>query len=155
MRHGESARPCPIPYFCPNCTPARRNWPRCCRRERYEGRGVRRRHGRCQRFCGEFEGLAAVVARGEGRFETEDLAAVEVRSDADPRLLVQVVEQRRVLLLAGDRESRALLAQDLRGVGSMMDGGHQHIEYYEDFGYLRKGSAPLVLNSPHGGMPQP
>ncbi|WP_328406885.1 Imm32 family immunity protein [Nocardia sp. NBC_00403] len=103
----------------------------------------------------EFEGLAAVVARGEGRFETEDLAAVEVGSDAGPRLLVQVVAQRRVLLLVGDRESRALLAEDLRSVGSMTDGGHQHIEYYEDFGYLRKGSAPLVLNSPHGGMPQP
>ncbi|MEV0030639.1 hypothetical protein [Nocardia sp. NPDC050793] len=103
----------------------------------------------------EFEGLAAVVARGDGTFETEGLAAVEVRSDAGRRLLIQVVEQRRVLLLVGDRVSRALFAEDLRGVGSMTDGGHQHIEYYEDFGYLRKGSAPLVLNSPHGGMPRP
>ncbi|MFD3461559.1 hypothetical protein ACFWVM_17745 [Nocardia fluminea] len=92
----------------------------------------------------EFEGLAAVVAWGEGRFETEDLAAVEVRSDAGPRLLVQVVKQRRVLLLVGDQESRALLAEDLRSVWSMTDGGHQHIEYYEDLGYLRKGSAPLA-----------
>jgi len=33
MRHGESAQPCPIPYFCPNCTLARRNWLRCCRRD--------------------------------------------------------------------------------------------------------------------------
>ncbi|WP_444543623.1 Imm32 family immunity protein [Nocardia exalbida] len=49
-----------------------------------------------------------------------------------------------------DRESRALLAEDLRSVGSMTDGGHQHIEYYEDFGFLRKGSAPLVLTSPRG-----
>ncbi|MEV4127236.1 hypothetical protein [Nocardia sp. NPDC049707] len=68
-------------------------------------------------------------------------------------LLVQIVEQRQVLLLTGDRESLELLAEDLRSVGSMADGGHQHIEYYKDFGYLRKGSAPLVLNSPHGGMP--
>ncbi|MFE3257092.1 hypothetical protein [Nocardia sp. NPDC059229] len=102
----------------------------------------------------QFEGLAAVVARGEGRFEIEDLAAVEVRSDAGPRLLIQVVEQRRVLLLAGDRASRALLAEDLRSVGSVTEGGHQHIEYSPEFGYLREGSAPLVLNSPHGGMPQ-
>lgn len=102
----------------------------------------------------DFEGLAAVVARGEGRFETENLTAVEVRTDAGPRLLVQVLEQRRVLLLVGDRDSRALLADDLRSTGSMTDGGHQHIEYNEDFGYLREGSAPLVLNSPHGGMPQ-
>ncbi|WP_433678537.1 hypothetical protein [Nocardia sp. CA-119907] len=49
----------------------------------------------------EFEDLAALVARGEGRFETEDLVAVEVRSDAGPRLLVKVDEQRRVLLLRG------------------------------------------------------
>lgn len=102
----------------------------------------------------EFEGLAAVVTRGEGRFETENLVAVEVRSDAGPRLLVQVAEQRRVLLLTGDAESRALFAEDLRSTGAMTDGGHQHIEYNEDFGYLREGSAPLVLNSPHGGMPR-
>lgn len=42
----------------------------------------------------------------------------------------------------------------LREVGSMTVGGHQHIEYVPQFGYLREGSAPLVLNSPHGGMPR-
>ncbi|GAA5061928.1 Imm32 family immunity protein [Nocardia callitridis] len=102
----------------------------------------------------EFDDLAAVVARGEGRFETEDLAAVEVSSDDGAGLLVQVIEQRRVLLLLGDKESRARLADDLRAVGAMTDGGHQHIEYDEGTGYLRKGSAPVVLTSPHGGMPK-
>ncbi|MFG1794839.1 hypothetical protein [Nocardia sp. NPDC049149] len=51
-------------------------------------------------------------------------------------------------------QHQALLAEDLCSVGSMMDGGHQHIEYCEDFGYLREDSAPLVLISPHGGMPR-
>ncbi|MEV6073040.1 hypothetical protein AB0L82_41405 [Nocardia sp. NPDC052001] len=102
----------------------------------------------------EFAELAAVVARGEGRVETEDLVAVEIRSDVGPGLLVRVDKPRRVLLMVGDRESRALLAEDLRDVGSMTEGGHQHIEYSAEFGYLREGSAPVVLNSPHGGMPR-
>lgn len=102
----------------------------------------------------EFEGLAAVVARGVGRFETEELMAVEVHSDDGPRLLVEVDEQRRVLLLMGDRGSRNQFAEALRGVAARTDGGHEHIEYNEDIGYLRKGSAPVVLNSPHRGTPQ-
>ncbi|MFD6223059.1 Imm32 family immunity protein [Nocardia asteroides] len=101
----------------------------------------------------EFEALAAVVVRGAGRIETEALTAIEVYEDDDPRLLVQVVEQRRVLLVMGDAESRALLAEDLRSVGAMTECGHQHVEYFEDIGYLREGSSPLVLNSPHGGAP--
>ncbi|WP_169815322.1 Imm32 family immunity protein [Nocardia yamanashiensis] len=102
----------------------------------------------------EFVELAAVVVRGEGRVETEELVAVEVRSDAGPGVLIRVDESRRVLVVVGDRESRVLLAEDLREVGAMTVGGHQHIEYFPQFGYLREGSAPLVLNSPHGGMPR-
>ncbi|MFD8006720.1 Imm32 family immunity protein [Streptomyces mirabilis] len=36
---------------------------------------------------------------------------------------------------------------------SAEDGGHLHIDYFPGHFYLAEGSLPLVVNSPHGGMP--
>ncbi|MGX1807886.1 hypothetical protein ACWIGI_19370 [Nocardia sp. NPDC055321] len=96
----------------------------------------------------ELDGLAAVVARGAGRFETEELTAIEVRSDENPGLLAEVDVQRRVLLLSGDRESRTRFADSLAAVVAMNTGQPQRIEFREGSDYLRKGSAALLLNSP-------
>ncbi|MEH0937000.1 hypothetical protein V6U80_17710 [Micromonospora sp. CPCC 205543] len=34
------------------------------------------------------------------------------------------------------------------------DGGHLHVEYHPDHWYLAEGSVPVILASPHGGMPR-
>ncbi|MEU0544811.1 hypothetical protein [Nocardia sp. NPDC005978] len=101
----------------------------------------------------ELDGLAAVVARGAGRFVTEEITAIEVRSDESPGLLAEVDTQRRVLLLSGDRESRTRFADSLAAVVAMNTGQPQRIEYGKDSDYLRKDSAPLLLNSPRAATP--
>ncbi|MFC6428524.1 hypothetical protein ACFQBR_07925 [Nocardiopsis tropica] len=45
------------------------------------------------------------------------------------------------------------LADDVRSMAGMDDGGHQHIEYFPGHHYLAAGSLAMVVNSPHGGMP--
>nr|WP_170201760.1 hypothetical protein [Actinocorallia herbida] len=45
------------------------------------------------------------------------------------------------------------LAQEINEIADLADGAHFHIEHYPDHPYLAEGSQPLVVNSPHGGMP--
>ncbi|MFF3426657.1 hypothetical protein [Streptomyces sp. NPDC002602] len=108
----------------------------------------------------ELDRLAYVVARGEGSLrcapvpDGEALAGVEVRTGSGPGVLIQLDHERQVLVIDGDAEARALLADALRGMAAAEDGGHLHIEYYAEYGYLAEGSVSLVVNSPHGGMPR-
>jgi hypothetical protein len=46
-----------------------------------------------------------------------------------------------------------VLATNIDNMAQASDGGHVHIEYYPDHPYIAEGSLPLVINSPHGGMP--
>ncbi|MFD0350706.1 hypothetical protein ACFQ0M_41185 [Kitasatospora aburaviensis] len=57
-------------------------------------------------------------------------------------------------MISGDAAARAVLAENLRGMACAEDGGHLHVEYFPDHFYLAEGSLPLVVNSPHGGMPR-
>ncbi|GIG93062.1 Imm32 family immunity protein [Plantactinospora endophytica] len=64
------------------------------------------------------------------------------------------VNDRSYLGIRGGAENRSLLADLLRNVASMDDGGHVHMEYFEGHHFLAPDSVPLIVNSPHGGMPQ-
>ncbi|WP_457785929.1 Imm32 family immunity protein [[Kitasatospora] papulosa] len=55
--------------------------------------------------------------------------------------------------MEGDRQGLTALADELRSIARMDDGGHQHIEYFPDHCYLAAGSLAMVVKSPHGGMP--
>ncbi|MEV7027432.1 hypothetical protein [Kitasatospora sp. NPDC093558] len=104
--------------------------------------------------------LARAVADGEGVVRTSpsaderDLAGAEVGDAPGPGVLVRLDVSRRVLVISGDAPARAVLADNLRAMADEDDGGHLHIEHFPDHPYLVEGSLPLVVISPHGGMPR-
>jgi len=107
----------------------------------------------------ELNRLADAVAEGEGLLSSAPspgsnaLAGIEVKNTAGPGVLVHLDSERQVLVISGDAAGRAVLADNLRGMASTDDGGHLHIDYFPGHFYLAEGSLPLVVNSPHGGMP--
>ncbi|UQX04627.1 hypothetical protein [Streptomyces sp. RerS4] len=92
-------------------------------------------------------------ASAEPSFGGTELASVEVVSTSGPGVHIKVDPERRTLLFEGDRLGLTALADELRSIAEMDDGGHQHIEYFPDHNYLAAGSVAMVVNSPHGGMP--
>ncbi|WP_037604645.1 Imm32 family immunity protein [Streptacidiphilus rugosus] len=108
----------------------------------------------------ELHRLADAVATGEARLSAspapdDDVAllGIEVRTSPGPGVLVRLDPERRILLISGDQAGRTVLAENLRGIASAADGGHLHLDYFPGHFYLAEGSVPLVVNSPHGGMP--
>ncbi|MGW4685526.1 Imm32 family immunity protein [Streptomyces sp. NPDC004244] len=107
--------------------------------------------------------LALALVAGKGGMETtasaepsfggSELASVEVVSTGGPGVRIGVDPERSVLLIEGDQQGLTALADELRSIAEMDDGGHQHIEYFPDHHYLAAGSLAMVVNSPHGGMP--
>jgi hypothetical protein len=85
--------------------------------------------------------------------ECDALTAVEVTGTTGSGVRIDVDTSREVLLISGGPAARAILAHNIRGMAEMDDGGHLHLEYFPDHFYLAAGSLPLVINSPHGGMP--
>ncbi|MGC0422722.1 Imm32 family immunity protein [Embleya sp. AB8] len=104
----------------------------------------------------ELNRLADAVAQGEGLFTSSPgsgvLAGVEVKDTPGPGVLIHLDSEQQFLVISGDSVGRAVLADNLRGMASAGDGGHLHVEY-PAHDYLVDGSLPLVVNSPHGGMP--
>lgn len=107
----------------------------------------------------ELNRLADAVAEGEGLLSStpspggDALAGIVVKRAAGPGVLVHLDSERQFLVISGDAAGRAVLADNLRGMASAEDGGHLHIDYFPGHFYLSEGSLPLVVNSPHGGMP--
>jgi len=107
----------------------------------------------------ELSWLANAVAQGEGLLSstsspgTDALAGVEVKDTSGPGVLIHRDAERQILVISGDSASRAVLAENLRDMATAEDGGHLHIDYFPGHFYLAEGSLPLVVNSPHGGMP--
>ncbi|MFJ3307806.1 hypothetical protein ACIPSA_32915 [Streptomyces sp. NPDC086549] len=103
--------------------------------------------------------LASAVALGEAlpraTFSpgSDTLTGVEVRSTPGPGVLIHRDAERQILVISGDAAGRAVLAENLRDMATADDGGHLHIDYFPGHCYLAEGSLPLVVNSPHGGMP--
>ncbi|MET9890475.1 hypothetical protein ABZZ47_09715 [Streptomyces sp. NPDC006465] len=103
--------------------------------------------------------LASVVVQGEGLLGStlspgdNGLAGVEVKGTSGPGVLIHRDAERQILVISGDSAGRAVLAENLRDLASAEEGGHLHIDYFPGHFYLAEGSLPLVVNSPHGGMP--
>lgn len=108
----------------------------------------------------ELTWLASAVARGEGLLSStsspggDALVGVEVLKSSGPGVLIRRDAERQILVISGDSAGRAVLAEDLRAMATVEDGGHLHIDYFPGHFYLAEGSLPLVVNSPHGGMPR-
>ncbi len=107
----------------------------------------------------ELSRLAGAVADGEGMLSStaspgsNDLAGVEVRKTSGPGVLIHLDPEGEILVISGDAAGRALLADNLLGMASAEGGGHLHVDYFPGHFYLAEGSLPLVVSSPHGGMP--
>ncbi|MCO5974365.1 Imm32 family immunity protein [Actinoallomurus soli] len=104
--------------------------------------------------------LAELVVTGEGSLSWESepaepgsLTAVEVAQETGPGVRIHVDTARRVLVISGNADARGILADNLSDMAQMEDGGHLHVDYFPDHPYLAAGSVPLVVDSPHGGMP--
>ncbi|MEE1671279.1 hypothetical protein RCR19_38180 [Streptomyces sp. WAC07094] len=107
----------------------------------------------------ELAGLANAVTEGEGFIGSasplagEALAGIEVRNTSGPGVRIEFDTSRQVLVISGDFGARAILAENLQAMTTAEDGGHLHIDYFPEHPYLVEGSVPIVVNSPHGGMP--
>ncbi|MFI1480893.1 hypothetical protein [Streptomyces sp. NPDC020747] len=107
----------------------------------------------------ELTGLASAVAQGEGLLSSaypsdgNTLAGIEVRGTSGPGVLIHRDPERQILVISGDSASRTVLAENLQAMATAEDGGHLHVDYFPGHFYLAEGSLPLVVNSPHGGMP--
>ncbi|MEU1181561.1 hypothetical protein ABZ464_28745 [Streptomyces sp. NPDC005820] len=107
----------------------------------------------------ELTWLANAVAQGDGLLGSiqapggNALAGVEVKGTSGPGVLIRRDAERQILVISGDSAGRAVLAENLRDMATAEDGGHLHIDYFPGHFYLAEGSLPLVVNSPHGGMP--
>jgi hypothetical protein len=103
--------------------------------------------------------LASAVAQGEGMLSSTSspssnaLAGVEVKKTSGPGVLIRRDAERQILVISGDSASRAVLAENLQAMATAEDGGGLHVDYFPGHFYLAEGSLPLVVNSPHGGMP--
>ncbi|MCG6498278.1 hypothetical protein [Kitasatospora sp. A2-31] len=104
--------------------------------------------------------LAEAVARRAGLLAAtaapnrNALMGIEVRATPGPGVLLHHDPERHLLVIGGDAAARAVLAENLRGMAAAGAGGHLHVEYHPDHFYLAEGSLPLVVNSPHAGMPK-
>ncbi|MCF2532252.1 Imm32 family immunity protein [Yinghuangia soli] len=107
----------------------------------------------------ELTRLANMVASGRGFISAtfppggKTLASIEVTDATGPGVLVHLDADRQVLVISGDSGGRAVLADNLHAMAGDENGGHLHIDYFPGHWYLVEGSVPLVVNSPHGGMP--
>ncbi|MEU2342713.1 hypothetical protein AB0L83_17385 [Streptomyces sp. NPDC052071] len=111
----------------------------------------------------ELVALALALAAGKGGVETTtsaepsfggaELSSVEVVSSGGPGVHIKVDSERSALVMEGDRQGLTALADELRSIARMDDGGHQHIEYFPDHHYLAAGALAMIVKSPHGGMP--
>ncbi|WP_331765756.1 hypothetical protein [Embleya sp. NBC_00896] len=105
--------------------------------------------------------LARVIAEGDGfigsasasPLDANCLAGIEVRKAPGSGVRIDLDTRRQTLVISGDPDARAVLAENLHAMATAGDGGHLHIDYFPEHPYLVAGSLPLVVNSPHGGMP--
>ncbi|MFI7362994.1 hypothetical protein ACIBO4_12760 [Streptomyces sp. NPDC050149] len=106
----------------------------------------------------ELNDLAYAVAEGDGFIAStpltgDTLVGIEARMATGTGVRIELDASRQVLVISGDPEARAILADNLKAMAASEDGGHLHIDYFPEHAYLVEGSVPIVVSSPHGGMP--
>ncbi|QYN18681.1 hypothetical protein [Amycolatopsis sp. DSM 110486] len=105
--------------------------------------------------------LASAIAEGTGFISAASasspnghtLTGIEVKATTDSAVCIRVDAPTQVLVISGNADSRAVLAENVHAMATADDGGHLHVDYFPGHPYLADGSLPLVINSPHGGMP--
>ncbi|GAA4592163.1 hypothetical protein GCM10023194_53300 [Planotetraspora phitsanulokensis] len=107
--------------------------------------------------------LADLLARGSGSVSADPAQDAPFGQTPLTHLFVQSVDGESVVVvadaethslsIAGDGVFLKIFADNVRAMAETDDGGHLHIDFYPDHPYLGEGSAPLVVNSPHGEMP--
>ncbi|SBT45437.1 Imm32 family immunity protein [Micromonospora auratinigra] len=110
----------------------------------------------------DYHALAALLTAGGGTLPAEPdavdafgrtaLSRIQVSTAPDRPVLISV-DADGVLRISGAAASRAVLASNVAAMAAAEDGGHLHVEHFPDHPYLAEGSASLIINSPHGGMP--
>lgn len=107
----------------------------------------------------ELADLAEAVAEGDRFIRSTSsegsalLAGVAVEKASRPGVRIDLDASRQTLVISGDPDARAILADNLRAMATAKDGGHLHVDYFPEHPYLLEGSVPIVVNSPHGGIP--
>ncbi|MFE5097064.1 hypothetical protein ACFRCI_43895 [Streptomyces sp. NPDC056638] len=107
----------------------------------------------------ELADLAYAVAEGDGfigstsSLDGDTLVGIEARKASGTGVRIELDALRQVLVISGDPGARAILADSLKAMATAEDGGHLHIDHFPEHPYLVEGSVPIVVNSPHGGMP--
>ncbi|MFF1918200.1 hypothetical protein ACFVYE_43125 [Streptomyces sp. NPDC058239] len=107
----------------------------------------------------ELADLAYAVAEGDGfigsasSLDGDTLVGIEARKASGAGVRIELDALRQVLVISGDPGARAILADNLKSMATAEGGSHLHIDYFPEHPYLVEGSVPIVVNSPHGGMP--
>jgi hypothetical protein len=108
----------------------------------------------------EYRALAKLIRAGGGTCAADaitdtsgavSLSSVQVSTTPGAKVLIAIDET--ALHISGDLASLATLAANLESMADSDDGGHMHDDYYPGHFYLARGTASLIINSPHGGMP--
>ncbi len=81
------------------------------------------------------------------------LTAVEIRAVPTTRVVISVDADRSCLVVTGDADGLAILGENIQSLADSDVGGHDHIEYFPEHYYVDAQSIPLIVDSPHGGMP--
>lgn len=105
------------------------------------------------RAVAEGAGFISATSTSTSPDDGRILAGIEVSKALGSGVRIDLDRSRQVLVMSGDAEARAVLAENLRAMAAAEDGGHLHIDYFPGHPYLLEGSLSLVVNSPHGGMP--
>ena len=112
----------------------------------------------------DYEALAALIHTGHGTHAAASspaaaaagvvaLREIRVSTIADQAVLITVNSDDSSLQVTGDATRLNVLADNLLACAGAEEGGHQHVEYFPEHFYLAEGSAALIINSPHGAMP--
>ncbi|MEV7347068.1 hypothetical protein [Streptomyces sp. NPDC093544] len=99
------------------------------------------------------EGVGFISSVSASPLDGNTLAGIEVRKAPGSGVRIGLDARRQILVISGDPDARAVLAENLHAMVTAEDGGHLHIDHFPEHPYLVAGSLPLVVNSPHGGMP--
>jgi hypothetical protein len=113
----------------------------------------------------EYRALSELLRSGHG-YQSAELASadafgrialsrVDVSAVPTGRVRITVEPSRAALIITGDFASLAMLAANLDALATDEEGGHLHIDYFPGHAYLDPTSTPIIVNSPHGGMPRP
>jgi hypothetical protein len=113
----------------------------------------------------EYRALSGLLRSGHGTQSADPVATdafggitlsqISITAALTGQVRITVDPSRASMTITGDRASLAMLAANVDAMATDDQGGHLHIDYFPGHAYLGPDSTPLIINSPHGGMPTP